>query len=76
MIADHQGGRVEVGVADEISDRVVIQVPGAGDVAGGEGLRVANVDDDRTFFLAKPKACSGGMRLNSLMGTTSFRCGR
>ena len=49
VVAHHQGRGIEVGFADELGDRMVIQMLGTGDVAGGKGLRVANVDDYRTL---------------------------
>ncbi|MNF00845.1 hypothetical protein D3C80_1997400 [compost metagenome] len=50
MVADHQGRGIEVGIANELGNRVVIQMHGASDVAGGEGLWVANVDHHRTVL--------------------------
>ncbi|MOA42177.1 hypothetical protein D3C78_1642060 [compost metagenome] len=45
MIADHHQRRVEIGLADEVGHRVVVDMLRAADVAHGEALRVADVHD-------------------------------
>lgn len=75
VIADHHGGFVEVGIADEIGDRVVVQMRGTTDMASGKacGSRMSTTTAPCS---RRVWACSGGMRLNSLMGAVSFRTDR
>ncbi len=75
VVADDQCRCVQVGIANEVGDRMVVQVAGTGDVTCCVSLRVTNVDHDGTLR-TQGQGLFGGMRLNSLMGLALFRVDR
>jgi hypothetical protein len=50
VVADDNGGGIEVGTLDEGMQRVIVQMLRTTDVQGGKGGRIANIDDNCALF--------------------------